>query len=122
MFQKWGGHRDNHLAESETAKLQIFQPLDKHQESRESFGTRQDKRRCMNYLHVLAHGRPQLSNILKASPYHMPSILLDKLKSAQDIQTLVRKHVGVHFESKFKYRMHEKIVQYSTMTNVHLPW
>lgn len=100
MFQKWGGHCDTLLANSETTDLHGPQPLDEHEISREISGTAQDQRRSINYLHILAHARAHLSDILRSSPYHMPPILLDKLKNVQDIQTLVRKHVGVHFDSE----------------------
>ena len=74
--------------------------MDDSQTIREVSATAQEQRRCMNYLHVLAHAPPSLTEVLQSYPFNMSSVLLNKLKSVQDIQTIARKQAGVHFDSK----------------------
>jgi ankyrin repeat protein len=63
------------------------------------------QRRSANYLQVLSRAPINLTEVLASPPYEMPSLLLEKLKSNGDIQSLVRRlPTGeVHFESKFEF-------------------
>jgi len=59
----------------------------------------QSQRRQSNYLQVISLASNDLANVLASPPYRMPPILLEKLKSNGDIQSLARRLTsGIHFE------------------------
>ncbi len=61
----------------------------------------QSQRRRSNYLQVISLAPNDLANVLASPPYRMPPILLEKLKSNGDIQSLARRLTsGIHFERK----------------------
>lgn len=100
-FQNWCGQCDAILSRRKGENSGGANALDQFHAYRDVAGTAQDQRRSSNYLHVIAHAPPSLSQILVSCPYRMPAIVLNKLINAQDIQSLVRKQAGVHFDSKF---------------------
>ena len=103
-YRKWCGQCDAILATCKCGDIQGIHSFDDSDNFREISGTAEDQRRSMNYLYIITHeghAAPSLSQILTSCPYHMPPILLDKLKNSHDIQRLVRRQSGVHFDSKY---------------------
>eukprot|EP00984_Skeletonema_dohrnii_P027812 scaffold17479_cov96-Skeletonema_dohrnii-CCMP3373.AAC.5 len=61
----------------------------------------QSQRRQANYLQVISRAPNALAEVLESSPYEIPPMLLERLKSNGDIQSLARRLTsGVHFERK----------------------
>eukprot|EP00986_Skeletonema_menzelii_P017871 scaffold22492_cov138-Skeletonema_menzelii.AAC.32 len=61
----------------------------------------QSQRRQSNYLQVISRAPNALAEVLASPPYEMPPMLLERIKSNGDIQSLARRLTsGVHFESK----------------------
>ncbi len=61
----------------------------------------QSQRRQSNYLQVISLAPNTLAKVLASSPYEMPPMLLERLKSNGDIQSLARRLAsGIHFERK----------------------
>ncbi|KAK1747644.1 ankyrin repeat domain-containing protein [Skeletonema marinoi] len=59
----------------------------------------QSQRRQANYLQVVSRAPTALAEVLASSPYEMPPVLVERLKSNGDIQSLARRLTsGVHFE------------------------
>ncbi len=61
----------------------------------------QSQRRKSNYLQVISRAPNALAEVLASPPYDMPPLLLERMKSNGDIQSLARRLTsGVHFECK----------------------
>jgi hypothetical protein len=65
------------------------------------------QRRRANYLQVLSFAPKTLTKILVSPPYEMPPVLLERLKSNGDVQSLVRRlNSGeIHFETSIANEM-----------------
>ncbi|KAL9189084.1 hypothetical protein ACHAXT_011574 [Thalassiosira profunda] len=61
------------------------------------------QRRGCNYLSVLARAPERLNTILSSPPYDVSSVLLRKLQTNSDIQSIVRRNVsgGISFDTAF---------------------
>lgn len=103
-YKKWCRQCDAILATGKCGDQLGIHSFDDPDNFREITGAAEDQHKSMNYLCIIAydsHAEPSLSQILTSCPYHMPSRLLDKLKNSHDIQRLVRRQSGVHFDSEF---------------------
>jgi len=67
-------------------------------ESESNKETMLESRRMKCLLDVLAHGPPELTRILVKAPFSIPVALITRLKENSDIQSVVRRMRGVHFE------------------------
>ncbi|KAL3801098.1 hypothetical protein HJC23_002391 [Cyclotella cryptica] len=97
-FQEWIGRCDVILERCKGENTEGIFALDASSVSRKVSGSA-DQRRSINYLQTLAYAPSTLSSILKSDPYDMPSILVDQLKNVHDIQSIIRRRVGVHFDT-----------------------
>ena len=102
-FRAWCGRCDVILSRCQNEDISNIFAQDVSGNKPRHVESAQTQRRRANYLLAMSRAPNTLAEVLASPPYQMPSLLLEKLRSNGDLQSLARRLAsGVHFECKFK--------------------
>jgi len=96
--ERVGSEADDDAGERTTSRSAPYDERGRNGPTCRPKSTTMELRRAACFLQLLANSSPQLELTLTNQPYNMPHALLTKLAINRDMQSLVRRCIGVHFE------------------------